>query len=112
MVMNDVENRISLIFQKFNENFPFLKLEFINEGKKKTFLSKKIKLSSVQPSSNIDMDGSRTVAELEQDFENLFQIPIQVFRKAGSTWVETSLTHDWTLEQQNREGELFSSSAR
>lgn len=110
MVMNDVENRISTIFQKFNENFPFLKLEFIADAKKKVLQSRKANVTS-SDSVPINMDGSRTVAELEQDFEKQFHIPIQVFRKAGSTWVETSLTHDWTLEQQNREGELFSSTS-
>jgi hypothetical protein len=27
-----------------------------------------------------------------------------VFRKSGKTWLETSVTDDWTLKRQNEEG--------
>jgi hypothetical protein len=38
-----------------------------------------------------------------------FGLCVQVFRKSGNHWIETSLTNSWTLEQQNREGFELSS---
>lgn len=106
------DKEIKQIQKEFSEVYPFLKLEFLNSGDKKTFLSKSIVLNTNtknKKDATINISGDRTVAELEQDFRVKFNLPIQVFRKAGTTWIETTLTHDWTLEQQNKEGELFSS---
>jgi len=44
---------------------------------------------------------------VEKDFESL-GLFAEVFRKSGNVWIETSLTNDWTLQQQNLEGEEIS----
>lgn len=93
------------IQKEFNDIYPFLKIEIVD---------KKQPVKVVSGSSfagncfHMDISADRTVAELESDFKDKLNVPIQVFRRAGSLWIETSLTHDWTLDQQNREGELFS----
>ncbi len=56
----------------------------------------------------VNINGERTIAELEEEFKARFDLPVQVFRKTGNVWIETSLTQDWTLAQQNREGETLS----
>lgn len=41
-----------------------------------------------------------TVWQVERLFEQEYALHVQVFRKSGSTWLETSVTDDLTLEQQ------------
>ncbi len=94
------------IQKEFNELYPFLKIELTEKEQPST---KVISDNNFLDNSEyVNISGTRTVAELEADFKNSFNLPIQVFRRAGSLWIETSLTHDWSLEQQNKEGELFS----
>jgi hypothetical protein len=96
---------IKEIQKEFNELYPFLKIELVEKGN-----PTRIVLDNKMPGNgnHINVDAKKTVAELEGDFLNYFNLPIQVFRRAGNLWIETSLTHDWSLEQQNKEGELFS----
>lgn len=94
------------IQKEFNQIYPFLKIELVEKGQP----AARVVTGTGLPGNckHIDISAGRTVAELETDFRELLNLPIQVFRRAGSLWIETSLTHDWSLEQQNREGELFS----
>ena len=93
------------IQRAFTEVYPFLKIEITDKTP-----SVKVVPGDSFPGNcqHVDISAGRTVAELENDFRNILDLPIQVFRRAGSLWIETSLTHDWTLDQQNKEGELFS----
>src|SRR6187399_1878990 len=50
----------------------------------------------------VNMDNDVTVAELENQFTNI-GVNAEIFRRSGNVWVETSLTSNWTLQQQNRE---------
>lgn len=96
---------IADIQREFTQLYPFLKIELLD--RKKTV--KVVKGDSFAGKcQHIDISAGRTVEDLENDFRQNFDLPVQVFRRAGSLWIETSLTHDWTLEQQNKEGELFS----
>jgi hypothetical protein len=89
----------------FSEQYPFLKIEVVDKKQAAKLASESI---SPEDTKHVDISSCRTVAQLEEDFRNMLNLPIQLFRKAGNLWIETSLTHDWTLDQQNREGELFS----
>lgn len=93
------------IQKEFSEIYPFLKIEVTDKKQPVKIIS-----GSSFPGSceHVDISANRTVAQLETDFKTILDVPIQVFRRAGSLWIETSLTHDWTLDQQNKEGELFS----
>lgn len=53
---------------------------------------------------NAGMDDGMTVRELEAALLALVAMPVQVFRKSGNTWIETKMTRDWTLKQQNDRG--------
>lgn len=44
------------------------------------------------------------VSKLEQLFLDQFGLSVQVFRKSGSSWLETTFTDDWTLKRQNDAG--------
>lgn len=45
-----------------------------------------------------------TIAQLERNFEELFGLHVQVFRRSKSLWLQTISTDGWTLEKQNRKG--------
>lgn len=94
------------IQKEFNQIYPFLKIEVVD--KTQPVVKAVTGADYCANCYHVDISSGRTVAELEQDFKTHLDLPIQVFRRAGSLWIETSLTHDWTLDQQNREGELFS----
>ncbi|MDE3144966.1 MAG: hypothetical protein KGL19_12475, partial [Bacteroidota bacterium] len=48
-----------------------------------------------------------TVSELEQKFNDIYGLSTQVFRKSGNIWLVTTVTDKWTLEEQNRQGEII-----
>ena len=49
-----------------------------------------------------------TVTDLEQNFSDVYGLSIQVFRKSGDVWLETTITDGWTLEKQNEQGKMLS----
>ena len=49
----------------------------------------------------ININGLMKVAELESAFFVTFGLAVQVFRKSGKVWLQTTATDDWTLEEQN-----------
>ena len=101
----------------FTNHYPFLKIELY----KKPYTSKhlKIKKELLAPASSINkytqaprktvinIDNCITVSELENQFAAIGLVA-EVFRKSGNVWIETSLTDNWTLQQQNMEGEEIS----
>jgi hypothetical protein len=116
-----IEKEVTLenIQKQFNQVFPFLKLEFFSSlnGKKRTpALPERLKpeqkaycCSKMNDTAvNIDIDRQMTVAGLENEFLEKTGLGVLVYRKSGKVWIETSLTNDWTLEQQNSEGESIS----
>ena len=111
------ESLVDDIKRVFTACYPFLKLEFYkkqnssnNYHLRKEVISSRAPLVSPEklPAKKmIDIDNDRTVADLESEFASLGLIA-EVYRKSGNVWVETSLTNDWTLAQQNFEGEEIS----
>ena len=99
----------------FSELFPNLKLEFFNhnhqsgEGNSASDLLDDLSIS-LQNSSNVDheftisVDGHKLVSTLESEFEKL-GINIQLFRKSGNVWLQTTTTDHWSIAQQNKEAE-------
>lgn len=108
---------ISEIQEKFNQKYPYLKIEFfskshrIHAGSRKEYMiapETSIKdCRSQHETKSLDIFPKTTVAELEQKFQEVFGLYIQVFRKSGDVWIETTVTDDWTLEKQNTEADSF-----
>ncbi len=46
-----------------------------------------------------EFDGDITIAKLEQIMEQDFGVYIQVFRKYGDAWLQTTSTDQWTLNK-------------
>jgi hypothetical protein len=109
------ERTIHDIQEEFHAMFPYLKLEFFSKlhdpGKPshlKFMLSPEQTLGesrSVHNEGEIIITPQLTVSELEQQFGDLFGLGVQVFRKTGSTWIETIMTDNETLQEQNEDGE-------
>jgi hypothetical protein len=112
------DKTLKKISEEFSQKFPNLKLEFYSAphqvGEKSSLWDK---LNLDQPISKVgnfghdetlSINGHIKVANLEQQFQKLYGIGMQVMRRRGPNWVQTSASDDWTLAQQNREGEAIS----
>jgi len=107
------------IQQEFSGVFPFLKIEFftrphnIGKGTEKKFMrspQEKLKdVASVKSTQTVDVIADMTVAQLENEFKSLFGLHVQVFRRSGKLWLETTATDSWTLGYQNEQGIELSS---
>ena len=112
---------VSELQKDFNKVFPFLKIEFFKAPYKSGTLLPASKLvrhdmtlsqfRQVDKQGELELNPEWTVAKLEQELWESYELSVQVFRKSGSLWIETSLTDSWTLRQQNYEGEQMSHSA-
>ncbi|MDF2192394.1 hypothetical protein [Paraflavitalea sp. CAU 1676] len=108
------ERLISEIQQEFNDLFPFLKIElFAGEHgyQQPSPLERKLPrqlpmkfIARDIPAGDIELTDSMRVFELENIFHERFGINLQVFRRSGNLWLETTVTDSWTLKQQNEYG--------
>jgi len=110
--------QIEEVQKEFSKVYPFLKIDFFKKPHAENQLSQS--KDKIDPENKISEEGKfikaesidiskhLTVAELTMDFFNKFGIALQVSRKSGNIWIETSLTDDWTLEMQNNQGEELS----
>jgi hypothetical protein len=105
---------ISEIQKEFSGIFPFLKLEFFKKshntfgGNSSKEIIGTIDHVKIKETGEIFITESMTVNELEQRFKTQFDLNIQVFRKHGKTWIETTVTDNWTLHKQNEQGKVLS----
>jgi hypothetical protein len=109
---------IKEIQEEFQKKYPFLKIEFFKNVQKNGTSTLKSQLISgrmtvgmirhIHPEGSLNIDGSRSVEDVENDFQNKFGLSVQVFRKSSSMWIETTLTHHWSLLRQNFEGQQMS----
>jgi len=115
--IND-QRQVCSIKEEFNSVFPYLKLEFFSKTHKpgcptaKEFINLNRKTlgecRSVHESGEIFITPAMSVLELEQRFNKVYGLGVQVFRKSGKAWLETTLTDEWSLEKQNFQGEDLS----
>jgi len=102
---------------EFNEVYPFLKLNFYkkdmtrpgNEIRQKIPKSFLLSACGNIQEGELDIDDAMTVGQLEKAFYDKFRINVQVARKSGGVWLETTITDNWTLKQQNDHGRELSS---
>jgi len=105
------------IKKQFNDVFPFLKIEFFRElhiaglgTSKNKIISSEIKLGEIQKikrKGKVEIGNDIVVGKFEQQLKNEFGLYVQIFRKSGSIWLETSVTDNWTLGRQNEEGRML-----
>ncbi|MFT4533484.1 MAG: hypothetical protein ACJA1A_003194 [Saprospiraceae bacterium] len=95
----------------FISDFPYLKIKFYKKGHehfhgspKNEEIKEEKKLSDLNPDlslGELNWDKTMSVDRLETILEEEFGLHIQVFRKSGDQWLQTSTTDHWTLEKQN-----------
>lgn len=105
------ERTIGELQSDFSEAFPGLRLVFFSKphraykGSAAKFLVQKkdaplYELSPSMKTGYLLLEPDLTVWQVERLFEEEYSLHVQVFRKSGKIWLETSVTDDLTLEQQ------------
>lgn len=117
VIIND-KRKIFAIQEEFNKLFPYLKLEFFSKPHKpggangKKFIKHNSKTlgecRTIHNKGQITITPQMTVSDLEQRFGDVYGLGVQVFRQSGKVWLETTVTDNWTLEEQNSQGEALS----
>lgn len=103
------------IQQDFQAEFPFLKLVFFQKGHK-AYKSSHSKFMLTDHSATMRdlcdrhhdgllfIESEMPTWQVERLFEEEFGLHVQIFRKSGNVWLETSVTDDLSLDQQNAKG--------
>ena len=112
------KSKISDIQNEFNRLFPFLKIEFFNN---KSFARSNFSASHLIPhhrkigecqlgieDTAIELENEMKVSDLEKIFKEQFSLAVKVLRKSGNLWLETTMTDNWSLQQQNNHGRELS----
>lgn len=99
----------------FHTVYPFLKIEFYKRphqpGEK---FPQRDRLRADFPLANmashswkefLDISHDRKVVEVEKELGEMSGQFVQVFRRSGNTWMQTTHTDKWSLRMQNEEGE-------
>lgn len=112
------QDTLESLQKSFTSVYPYLKLEFFAKphekgrpSEKHFMLSAKRTVDSCNPriaETTVSIPTAMTVLELESLFRDRLGLYIQVFRKSGNVWLETTATDDWSLFKQNMEGRELS----
>ena len=116
ITIND-HRKIFAIQEEFSAVFPYLKLDFLSKphepsgeaGKKAVTNESKTldECRTIHNKGEITITQSMTIADLEERFEDVYGLGVQVFCKSDKKWVDTSTTKKFTLEEQNRAGKAL-----
>jgi len=114
----DDNRKIFDIQEEFSALFPYLKIDFFSSTHKSGCASAKKFIKhgsktlnecrSIHKKGKITITPDMTVDELEQTFDAKYGLGVQIFRKSGKVWLETTVTDSWTLKEQNKQGEELS----
>ena len=113
MIISD-EKTMRDIQIKFNKKFAYLKLEFYrgqHESGQGSPPSERLdpqltisEVRTVRQEGNLRIKEDMKVSDFEKLFYEKYGLNVQVFRKSGNLWMQTTSTDSWTLAQQNRKG--------
>lgn len=111
---------IQQVQREFSSRFPYLRLEFFSKphkegagSEKRDMLDNSTSLSDcrLKKEGELSISPEMTVAQLEKLFRDNYRLYVQVFRRSGKLWLETTATDNWTLKYQNEQGQELSSGA-
>ncbi len=112
------ETRIDELKSNFGQYFPYLKWEFFSAphaahqgNTKKEMINHNPKIKEITSgiaAHEIHFSDETTVQDLEKLIADQFGLWVQVFRKSGGIWLETTVTDEWTLAFQNEQGRELS----
>ena len=102
----------------FNAAYPYLKLEFFRQlvgepspASAGNLLKHSLKIQDarrMQQNGVLEVTDSMRVSDLEDELKQRYGLSAQVFRKSGNVWLETTMSDNWTLKQQNDHGREIS----
>lgn len=109
-------DRISDVQGRFQSLFPLLQLRFYREAhglRAESDIRDEIKdpnqlLRTLNPGfmgGEIALASETTVGQFETEFASRFGLHIQVYRKAGNDWIQTTSTDLWPLSRQQEAAE-------
>lgn len=113
----DDNKSISAVQKEFSDAFPYLRLEFFSKPHKYGAVSErrdvldhktKLKECRLKEEGSLEIQPEMTVSDLEKLFQNKYRLFVQVFRRSGKLWLETTATDSWTLKYQNEQGQELS----
>ena len=100
---------------EFSQKFPFLKLEFYkgkHESNKPSPANQQfdenLKIGSIRQThteGDLKISGNLKVSTFEDRFWKQYGLNVQVFRRSGNLWLQTTTTDHWTLTAQNGKGQ-------
>ena len=110
------EQSMEAVQEAFQAEFSHLKLVFFTKphtaykGSAAKFLisDRQKTMGELNPqlqSGQIELEATTPTWQVENLFETTFGLHVQVFRKSGNTWLETSVSDALTLAQQNEKGQ-------
>jgi hypothetical protein len=110
------QKTIKTVKKEFAGCFRFLKIEFFSrshqtgEGSQKKLMFSEDKTlgecRAHQYNGILTIHPEMTVADLEQKFDDVYGLSVQVFRRSGKVWLETIHSDSMTLIEQNKLGEV------
>ena len=117
------DRTIREVQEDFTNAFPYLKIEFFRNGEVRKDRypaqmmiahNRTLKEAWVRKKGEgaIALTDTMTVSDLENSFMDQFGLSVQVFRRSGNLWLETTMTDNWTLRQQNEHGKEISTPFR
>src|SRR5579883_1615370 len=111
-ILLDKERAVEDVQAEFNNAYPYLKMDFTKRERTQANVANRqqgenkpiIKIGdlnvNIQP-CQIEVTDQMTVNELEKQVLECINVPVKILRKSGNIWLETSITGNWTLLQQN-----------
>ena len=108
------DKKLKDIKDMFNKKFPHLKIEFFKEEHKegeatsfKSMYDDDQLLKDIREKheeGELSINGNTKTSTLESNFKEKFGVNVQVWRKSGNMWLQTTTTDEWTLAEQERKG--------
>lgn len=95
------------LVKRFNEFYPFLRLEIYYRGEEMGAASHHCLLKEIVNKKTVEafvIVPEMKVSEVEELFWDKMGLQVSIFRKSGKTWLESSYTNYWSLERQNNLG--------
>ena len=114
MILQVQKNKtVAELQSAFNQVYPYLRIDFFTGQHFGTARKKLLRPSLLENLGTIregklQITDAMTVGELEKIFRDKFKMNVQVARKSGGVWLETTVTDNWTLKQQNDHGRELS----
>ncbi len=103
------------IGREFSAAFPFLSLDFhAKPSRPGASHSKKYvrnpgtivaECRTIHTEGTLTVVPEMTIFSLVRNFMDVYGLSVRVLRRSGKSWIPTTLTEDWTLHEQNKQGE-------